>query len=295
VVRQALEPAAPVEISVVVPCFNSARLLPSLCDSLVEQRSEAAWEVVFVDNRSTDDTVAVASSYADRLPLRVVSAPDRAGAAYAMNVGAGAARGRALVFVGSDDEVAAGFVDAMADALREHGVVASRLDRETLNRDSNITWLDRDFQYDGLPYTNFLPYCVGSGMGIRAELFRAIGGFDPSLRNGEDVDLCWRLHLEGSEIHFEKRAVVRYRFRRGVLALYRQSREYGAGQVELYRRFGRHGMPRKTVTGVMRDWGSLASEIPRRQTRSNWTYWLNMLGFRVGRIRGSLRHRIFYL
>jgi glycosyltransferase involved in cell wall biosynthesis len=286
-------------LSIVVPCHNSATHLPLLLDSLSEQEGSTPWEVIVVDNRSTDATADTAASYADRLALRVVKATGRAGAAYAMNMGAAAARGTALVFIGSDDEAAPGFVEAVALAVRKHDVVAPRLDRKTLNSESALGFLpfaEELLQHDHLPDTfGFLPFAWGSGLGMTRDAFRAVGGFDLDLPTGEDIDLAWRLQLAGFSLELEPSAVLRYRFRRDALGLYRQAREHAVGHVALYIKFGRYGMPRKGICDVLRDWGWLLGQIPRRPTRSNWAYWLNMLGFRVGRIKGSVRYRVFYL
>ncbi len=284
------------ELSVVVPCRNVARELPSLLASLAAQEASFPWEVIVADNGSTDRTRDAARAFGDRLSLEVVDAGERAGPAYARNVGAAVANARALVFLDADDEVAPGFVVAMRDALREHEVVAPRADRTTLNAGSGVTWRDWRFQHDRLPDTyGFLPFALGSGLGVTRRAFQSVSGFDPALPTGEDVDLSWRLQLAGFAIHLEPGAVVRHRFRRGLAEQYRQARGYGVGQAALYRKFGRQGMPRRGPRETLRDWVWLVTRIPRRPTWSNWAFWLNMLGYRVGRLQGSLRYRVLYL
>ena len=56
-------------VSVVLPCYNGASTLAEMLDSLVAQTYEGAWELVFVNNGSTDNSVEVAMSYAGRLPI----------------------------------------------------------------------------------------------------------------------------------------------------------------------------------------------------------------------------------
>ena len=79
------------------------RLIVEQLDSLVGQIGAPAFEVIVVDNGSTDATSAVAGEYADRLALHVLSATERASAPYARNVGARTARGEFVVFVDGDD------------------------------------------------------------------------------------------------------------------------------------------------------------------------------------------------
>ena len=66
-----LPPATP-RVSVVVPAFNAATTLPAQLEALALQQTSVPFEVIVVDNASTDDTAAVAASYTGRLPgLRV--------------------------------------------------------------------------------------------------------------------------------------------------------------------------------------------------------------------------------
>jgi glycosyltransferase involved in cell wall biosynthesis len=79
---------------VIITTYNRAEELREQLDALCVQVYPQWWEVVVVDNRSTDHTPQVLQEYADRLPLRVVPAAGEQGRPYAVNVGAGAAVGR---------------------------------------------------------------------------------------------------------------------------------------------------------------------------------------------------------
>ncbi|MET8542306.1 glycosyltransferase family A protein [Kitasatospora sp. NPDC004799] len=104
------------------------------------------WEVV-VDNRSSDDTVATALRWADRLPdLRVVAAPTRAGINHARNAGATAARGDVLVFCDADDTLAYAPDAVMRYHQREH---LGPLVRQAYGYGN--AHLMRDFRPHGLP------------------------------------------------------------------------------------------------------------------------------------------------
>ena len=75
-------------LSVIIPCRNAEAYLARQFDALASQETSFAWELVLVDNGSTDRSVQIAETYAERMQLRVVPAPDRANQAYARNVGA---------------------------------------------------------------------------------------------------------------------------------------------------------------------------------------------------------------
>ena len=84
-------------ISVVLCCHNGARTLTEQLAALARQDYAGAWELVFVDDGSTDESAAIASSWADRLPLRIVPTGEPGapvGLASARNIGGHAARGR---------------------------------------------------------------------------------------------------------------------------------------------------------------------------------------------------------
>jgi GT2 family glycosyltransferase len=229
--------------------------------------------------------------------LRIVNADARPGLPYALNVGVEAARGRALIFIGHDDEVAPGFVAAMGEALREHDVVAPRIDMESLNDDALLAWRPKGFLQDGQlnDDNGFLPHVTGTGLGMTRRSLDAIGSFDPDMSGSEDVDMSWRLQLSGFTIQLEPRAVLRYRYRTEATALYRQARGYGLGQAALYHKHRSNGMPKRNVRDALRDWLQLLIQIPRNPTRANWYFWLYSLGYRVGRLKGSIRYRVFYL
>jgi glycosyltransferase involved in cell wall biosynthesis len=89
---------------------------------------------VISDNGSTDQSVAIARSYADRLPgLIVVDSSARTGAGYARNVGTRSTSARLLVFCDADDEAAPGWLAAMVAALAHDDFVAGRFDAIKLN------------------------------------------------------------------------------------------------------------------------------------------------------------------
>ena len=92
------------------------------------------FEVVVVDNRSTDGSRGIAERWRPRIPgLRVVDAPSRAGAAHARNVGVAAARGSSILFCDVDDVVSETWVADMSEALLTVDVASGWLSFERLN------------------------------------------------------------------------------------------------------------------------------------------------------------------
>lgn len=282
-------------VTIVIPCLNAAHELPGQLNALAKQVHSHDWEVLISDNGSHDQTRQVAALFADRLPIRLVDASDHLGRAHACNAGANAARGDVLLFLDSDDEVAPGYVAAMSDALRKHQAVAARLDPAPLN----LPWVEATRnpgqQTELLTVLRFLPFALGCSLGVTNSAFATVGGFAEDVPYAEDVDFCWRLALAGVPLHLVTEAVLYHRYRSTMRALYDQSRHYGAGQTALYRKFRSAGMPRRSYRGFVAEWLALARQLPMIRTKAAWARWLHRLGYAVGRLEGSFRHRVVYL
>ncbi|MFV2018667.1 glycosyltransferase family 2 protein [Micromonospora sp. LOL_023] len=179
-------------VSVIVPNYNYARAL-KLCLSALRAQTYPNMEIVVVDDRSTDESVAVAESYG----VRVVRTPVNGGPSVARNLGAANANGEILFFVDSD---VAAKPDAVANAVAllterpEIGAVCGNYDPVPLIRDSLVEeyrcmqqsyWLIAD---EGRIYTMYTAL-----LAMRTEVFREIGPFNPRLRETENADYGFRL------------------------------------------------------------------------------------------------------
>ncbi len=284
------------DLTVVIPCRNGARTIAGQLEALARQNWSGSWEVVVSDNGSTDGTVAVVESYRHRLPaLRVVDSSDRAGANHARNAGVDAASGRSVVFCDDDDEVADGWLPAIADALHVHEFVAATLETRKLNS----SWTRDPRQAQGLRNTDpsFLPYAFSAGLGIRRALHQAIGGFDEDFVGGaEDVDYCFQAQLHGAELHWVPQAVVHYRIRQDLRGIYRQGRSYSRGDVRLYKKYRPLGMKWQPARRAVKFWLlCLPRLLLAVRSRDALALWVWRLGRRVGCLQGSLSHRTFAL
>jgi glycosyltransferase involved in cell wall biosynthesis len=288
---------APPALSVVLCTHNGSRWIEQQLAALAAQSTRHRWELVVVDNDSTDDTVEVVERFRSQLSgLRVVAAPEQRNLAYARNVGVAAADGRAVAFVDDDDEVAPGWVDAMASALQESPVVASRLDYRSLNGPAARRAMPRE-ESDNLGRMFGLPALGGGAAGFQRWVWEELGGTDPSWdRTGEDFDLSFRmaLQLELEPVLVED-AVCRIRLRGDARSGFRQMRRYGASHVRLWRIYGRpRGYDREPLGGVLRQWGWLLAHLPDLRDPARRSRWARLAGRRVGRLEGSIRERTVY-
>jgi glycosyltransferase involved in cell wall biosynthesis len=274
-------------LSVVIAALDADSWLGEQLEALASQVTDFDWEVILADNGSRDQTKVVFERYSSRLPASsVVDASDRAGQAHARNVGAELARGGFLVFVDADDVAAPGYLAAMHAALCSDALVAAQLDRGTPSATPPPEELET--------YLGFLPAAAGGTLGVRRELFEELGGFDCDLPPAEDIDLCWRALLAGHELVRASGAVLWYRERSGLGAVFRQSFRYGAIQPLLYRRYRQAGMPRRHGVAALRFQLGVASVAFKVRSRADLSDWVALLAVRAGHLRGSLRYGVWY-
>jgi GT2 family glycosyltransferase len=285
------------KLSVIIPCLNAAGTIAGQLAALAGEHAEWPWEVIIADNGSTDETVTITGRYADRLPdLRVVDASARRGRAFARNAGARAATGDAFLFCDADDEVAAGWLQAMGAALAQHEFVACRIEPRKLNE----SWVCESHgytQWEGLQRMSMFPSIVhagGSTLGIRRSVFDRVGGFDENLFSLEDTDLCLRVQLAGVPLHFVPDAAIHVRYRHTLPEIYRQARTYAEWGVAVYKKSLPLGAPpaRRPVIASARAWVDLLRRLPRARSRVGRAQWIYEFGWRVGRLRGGVKQRM---
>ncbi|MEM7687791.1 MAG: glycosyltransferase [Pseudomonadota bacterium] len=109
------------DISVVICTQNRGMALADVLDSLIamDVPSDVTWELVVVDNASTDDTPQVIQSYADKLPLNALREA-QPGLSFARNCAVRAARGAYLVWTDDDVRVHTNWLASYARAFRDH-------------------------------------------------------------------------------------------------------------------------------------------------------------------------------
>lgn len=270
------------EVSVVIPSHNAAATLGTQLDALARQETDRSFEVLVVDNRSTDLTAAVAKAHESRLPcLRVIDAQAGAGVAYARNTGAAQARGNLLLFCDADDEVAPGWVGAMTEALGAADLVGGAIEVNRLNTASvrsGYPDMARDLQRG----RHQRPFASGCNIGIRREAFERLGGFEQLSGNAEDQDLSIRLQLAGLRLVFAPEAVVHYRLRPGLMASARQHFHYGRSDVRLQRRFPELSAPpaaRDELTQLLH----LSLRVPKLLKHTARFPWVRAASVQLGR------------
>ena len=281
--------------SVIIPVHNAEPYVGDLLDSLVKQDFAGAWEVVVVDNRSTDQSISIANRYSLSLPIRIVIAGDRPNPAYARNAGASTSSADNLLFIDADDAVDEHYVTAMTEALQTTPFVTSRVDSSTLNPDWVRGAHGDPWQTNGVDvFFGFLA-AAGANIGIRRALFNEIGGFSETFSCAEDLAFSWQAQLStGVAPHFVGNAVYRYRYRSTFWLLFRQGVGWGADSVLLYRTFGPKGMPGRSAGTAIKEWAQVCGGLLSFPNGKQRAPLLARLGLCIGRLKGALQFRVNY-
>ncbi len=283
------------ELTVILCVHNGAATVRRQLEALDAQEWDGRWDVVIVDNRSTDETPTVLREFTANHPrFRAVQAPDRMGLSHARNVGVAQTQAGAVAFCDDDDRVAPGWVAAMGTALRQHPLVVCRFE---WCRPGEPDGTAGRFQRDHVEQLFGYPVAAGVG-GWQRWLWEALGGNDESmLDTGEDFDMSIRAHLEHDVTpYFEPSAVCHIVRRRGFRATFRQARRYGESSVTLYRRYGTGRVDRRAeLRRAMRTWGWLARHVFDLRDQKRRTVWARHAGMRLGRLEASLRSHTLWL
>jgi len=201
-----------------MPVYNGSKYLGKAIDSVLSQ-TFPDWELIVVDDGSTDETLGVLRTFGSRLQA---IHQENLGVSAARNTGIQSARGEYIAFLDSDDMWDSNFLETMVSLASQHPQAAVYY--------CNARWMDADdrdlpqltgarlvptnLMYRTLVRANFL---IVSTILIRRSAILAAGLFDASLRVVEDWDLWLRLAQKETFVGI-RTCLVRYRLHSGSLS-----------------------------------------------------------------------------
>lgn len=256
-------------ISVVIPTYNRSGELVETLQSLVGVLSPGEWEVIVVDNNSTDDTPAVLGALRDQLPLPLRVLHERTqGRSAALNAGITAARGDLIVMTDDDIRVDPRWLLETAAAAEQHG--CAYVGGRVLPHWPSVVrpdWLSMasarqravlgltDYGADPLPLGDHP--ALGCNVAARREVFAQVGLFDNNIGRkagtllGQEVrEWGIRVRRAGLRGMYAPRSVVYH-----VVPADRLTRRY------FYRWFYWHGISRAVLYTTL----GLDMESPERE------------------------------
>jgi GT2 family glycosyltransferase/thioredoxin-like negative regulator of GroEL len=210
--------------SIIIPLFNQVEYTKQCLEALIQNTPDELYEVIIVDNASTDGTKEFLKSLEG--DVKIITNKENLGFAKACNQGAKTAQGGYLVFLNNDTKVLPGWLDELVKCARE--------DKKRAVVGAKLLYPDDTIQHAGVAITDsphpIFPYHIhhkkpsnapevnvmreyqavtGACMLVRKDLFEKMGGFDEDFLNGyEDVDLCFRIRENGYKIIYCPESIV---------------------------------------------------------------------------------------
>ncbi|MBP7462433.1 MAG: glycosyltransferase family 2 protein [Candidatus Delongbacteria bacterium] len=204
-------------ISIIIPVYNEEKRIKGLLESILGQTARALIrEIMVVNDRSTDRTVAVIRELTDRetanspagmesgrpkVPIRIIDRPEKTSRARARNVGASQATGDWLLFLDADMVLRSDYLERQRELFERYPDTLAAIGRivpATLGHSPYFHYYfhspDRGTNRYGrriavIRFTELLT----QNLMMPADIFRSVGGFDETIHYGEDFVLAWCL------------------------------------------------------------------------------------------------------
>ena len=228
----------------IVPFYNAEHTLPFCLKALAAQQLES-YEVILVDNNSTDGSAAIAKAFAAGHAASVTCVlEEKQGPSYARNTGASLANGDILAFTDSDCIPDPDWLGHLSGEFgsEDIGAVAGRIvgfRPETIIDKFHAMYTLRTGTEQAVS-KEFLLVRGGfptANLSIRRMLFERIGGFDESMKiYSEDYDLCARIYEAGYGIQYTPKALVYHKHRNTLKGTWRQGFGFGTGHAVLLKK-----------------------------------------------------------
>lgn len=198
-------------ISVIIPCFNTGHFLIEALLSVINQ-TFTNWEVIIVDDGSTDDTREVSAKFEDKRIQYIYQ--NNQGLSAARNTGIRASASENIALLDADDIWHVNYLKKMIDALKDHS--------DAIAFYCGFIYIDPDGKQIGMPQLRVVPtnqfpkvilkqnWLVPSSVVFRKQVIDEVGFFDESLHAVEDWDMWIKMSTRGLFIGIPQH-LVKYR------------------------------------------------------------------------------------
>jgi glycosyltransferase involved in cell wall biosynthesis len=229
--------------SVIIPAYNSGSTISTCLKSALNQSiPKRDYEVILVDDGSTDNTIGIAESYS----VKIIKQSNQ-GPAAARNRGAEEAKGNVLIFTDSDCQTDKEFVETILTPFeKDRQIVGVQGSYRTRQEQfvARFAQVEIETRYKKMAKNQNIDFIGTYAAAYERKVFRNCGGFDTSFprASGEDADFSYKLQKSGHKMIFKREAFV-YHQHPSTLSKYLKSKFYrGFWRAKLYRKH-----PQKTV------------------------------------------------
>jgi GT2 family glycosyltransferase len=224
----------PAGVTFVVPVHNGARWLDEVLNAIAAQADGRPFEVIAVDDRSTDESRVILERHAAARTIRIVDGPGR-GAAAAINAGVREASHPIICQVDQDVILRPGWMSSLTRAVAAPDIAAAQgyyLTPRDASIWARVMGLDLEQRYGRIRRSFVDHVCTGNSV-YRADALRRVGLFDESLGYGYDNDMSYRLAAAGYRLAFCPEARSLHRWRESIGAYLTQQYGVGYGRLDV--------------------------------------------------------------
>jgi len=261
------------QVSVIIPCYNEEGNIKGCLESLVKQDYEAEYEIIVIDNNSTDRTRQIITKAEEKHSNLHMIVEGKRGTAAVRNTGLKNAKYDYIAFIDADCEAPGNWLALLvknfqrikSQKKRVIGVGGRNIAPENGSRFTQAVEIALDSyagsfnsiqgrQYRGVTPVSSLPL---TNAFYEKDRITEAGGFDESLLDeAEDADLNYRLSLSGGQFFFVPESFVWHKMRASAISWYKNMFRYGKGRARLLKRYPQmwsisYVLPLLFLTGIL--------------------------------------------
>ena len=223
------------KVSVIIPVYNRADLLPAVIKALLDQEYPA--EIIIVDDGSTDSTAEVAKG----CPVKYIY-QENAGPAKARNTGWKASTGDIVCFTDSDCIPQKDWTGRLAEGFIEDSIGAVGGSYDIANPESLLSRCIHEeikLRHLKLGAMKYIRAFGSYNVAIKRHVLEETGGFNEEYRtaSGEDNDLSYRIITAGYNIKFQGKALVAHHHTERLCKYLKEQYRHGYWRMKLYKDF----------------------------------------------------------
>jgi len=221
--------------SVVIPVHNGSRTIASCLNALLSQRFKGKYEIIVVDDGSTDNTADIVRRFKK---VKLIK-QKQAGPAKARNNGAKRARYEIVVFTDADCVPTKNWLREMLKPFADPNVAAVQGAYKTKQSSfmARFIQVEIEHRYAKMLKAKELDWIGSYSAAYRKDIFLKEGGFDEKFpkASGEDPELSYRLHKKGYKLVFNPKAIVYHRHAESLIHYLRKKFQHAYWRVLLYK------------------------------------------------------------
>jgi cellulose synthase/poly-beta-1,6-N-acetylglucosamine synthase-like glycosyltransferase len=196
------------KISIIIPTFNSAKVLQKCLESLTKQTvNSGACEIIVVDDGSTDGTKDIVAKY----PVKYIY-QQNSGPAAARNNGVNQAQGEIVLFTDADCEPQPNWIEEMIKPMDDPQVIGVKGAYKTRQKElvARLVQIEYEHKYERMKKFRYIDFIDTYSAGYRKGIFLKYGGFDERYPKAsvEDQEFSFRLFHDGYKMVFNTEALV---------------------------------------------------------------------------------------